>query len=74
MKALTNPDTIYLYNDNLCIPDSAVVVGATVLVPPVTKDLYWRTFYKYLFICFYGVLLYVILNYIQKFTRFTFKS
>ena len=52
MKAdyLTNPDTSYLYNDNLCIPDSAVVVGATVLVPPVTKDLYWRTFYKYLFI------------------------
>ena len=47
---MKNPDTSYLYNDNLCIPDSDVVVGATVLVPPVTKDLYWRTFYKYLFI------------------------
>ena len=27
----------YLYNDKLSIPDSAVVVGATVVVPSVTK-------------------------------------
>ena len=47
---VTNSDTSYLFNYNLCIPDSAVVVGATVLVPPVTKYLYWPTFYKYLFI------------------------
>ena len=30
-----NPDTGYLYNDNLSIPDSSVVVGSTVVGPSV---------------------------------------
>ena len=32
---ITNPDTGYLYNDNLSIPDSSVVVGSTVVGPSV---------------------------------------
>ena len=40
LKNLTNPDTGHLYNDKLSIPDSAVVVGATVVVPSVTKISY----------------------------------
>ena len=31
------PKTSYLFNDNLSIPDSAVVVGGTVVVPSVKK-------------------------------------
>ena len=34
---LARPETSYLYNDDLSIPDSAVVVGASVVVSSVKK-------------------------------------
>ena len=37
VQRITNPDTGYLYNDKLSIPDSAVVVGDTVVAPSVKK-------------------------------------